>query len=90
MRDVNPANTSDKKNNTPNSPFIPGNSLMICGKTTNASPTPAEATSLTSTPCCTAMKPRAANTPIPASNSKAELAKPVINALFVISDFLGR
>lgn len=86
MRDVIPATVNDKKNNTPNNGDI-GNSLIICGNTTNARPTPALATLSTGTPMLFAINPRAAKTPIPANNSNPELAKPVINALFVVSEF---
>ncbi len=61
MSDVIPATVKDKKNNTPNNDDI-GNSFIICGNTTNASPT-------TGTPMLFAINPRAAKTPIPANNS---------------------
>src|SRR5699024_453832 len=90
INDVNPASTSDTKNNTPNNSLKAGNSLIIAGNTAKASPTPPATTSSIETPCCAAIKPSTDNTPIPANSSKAELLKPVIKALFVISDFLGK
>ena len=75
MREVTPARTRLAKNRTPiRAPA--GASLMIVGKAMNASPSPSVATSLTATPLACAMKPRAAKTPMPASTSKLELAKP--------------
>src|SRR5699024_7471968 len=76
INDVKPANTNDAKNKKPNVPFNAGSSLMICGKTTNANPTPAATTSSTATPDWRAINPRTENTPIPASNSKLEFPKP--------------
>ena len=90
INDEIPANVKDKKNNTPKIAFIPGISLMIDGNATNANPTPTDTTLSIGKPLCKAMNPSAANTPIPANNSKLEFANPVINALFVTSDFLGK
>src|SRR5699024_3931585 len=50
ISEVKPARTSDAKNKNPNNPFNAGNSFMIAGKTTNASPTPSATTSSTLTP----------------------------------------
>ena len=73
--DVMPAITSDPKNRTPmNAPA--GASEMIAGKAMNARPIPSVATSETAVSFAWAMKPSAAKTPMPASSSKPELAKP--------------
>ena len=74
--EVKPAMKSEAKNRNPNNPPR-GIWLMMAGKATNARPMPEVATSSTATLDCTAMKPRAAKTPMPASTSKEELAKPV-------------
>src|SRR5699024_3092996 len=88
--DVIHASTNDKKNNTPKKSLKAEHSLIIVGYTTKANPTPTATTSSIPTPCCVAINPKTANTPIPANNSKTELLNPVINALFVISDFFGK
>src|SRR5699024_8924369 len=90
IKEVSPAKISEAKNKNPNTSLNAGNSLIIAGKTTNANPTPPLTTSAIGTPCCVAIKPNTENTPIPASNSKLELLKPVIKALFVMSDFFGK
>ena len=73
--DVSPATVKEAKNNTPISD-PKGAWEMIVGNATKASVMPCPATSETPWPVCPAMKPRAAKTPIPASSSKPELAKP--------------
>ena len=75
ISEVTPANSSEPKNSTPSRLPIGAWSIMA-GKAINAKPMPDVATSLTSLPPACAIKPNAANTPIPASNSKLLLAKP--------------
>ena len=85
INEVNAAKVNEPKNNTPNtSPN--GALLIIVGNAKKAKPIPPFATSLTSTPCAVAMKPNAANTPIPASTSKLEFAKPTTKPLPVKSE----
>src|SRR5699024_2366599 len=50
INEVKPARTKDAKNKNPKSPFNAGNSFIIAGNTTNASPTPPATTSSTLTP----------------------------------------
>jgi hypothetical protein len=68
----------------------PGISEMTAGKTTKASPTPSVATSSIASPAVVARNPRAAKTPMPASSSKEEFAKPAMNALPLRSASRGR
>src|SRR5699024_4749994 len=75
IMEVNPATTSPPKNSTPTNCEAGASETMV-GKATNASPSPEEATSSTAVPAAVARKPSAANTPMPASNSKEELVKP--------------
>src|SRR5699024_618223 len=78
ISDVNPAKTREAKNKNPNNSLRTGNSLIIAGNTTKASPTPSATTSSTATPDRTAIKPRQEKTPIPDNKSQLELPKPVI------------
>src|SRR5699024_8529898 len=87
---VIPASTNDKKNNTTKNSLKDGNSLIIARNTTKDNPTLQATTSSIPTPSCVAINPITANTLIPANNSNPELLNPVINALFVISDFFGK
>src|SRR5699024_2272488 len=89
INDVKPANTNDAKNKKPNVPFNAGSTLMICGNTTNANPTPASTTSSTATPDWRAINPRTENTHIPASSSKLEFPKPTIKAWLAKYDHCG-
>lgn len=73
--EVRPAMTRETKNSTPISAPA-GASEMIAGKATNARPMPLSATSMTGSPLAWAKKPSAAKTPMPASSSNPELAKP--------------
>ena len=59
---------------------------MMVGKAIKAKPMPEEATLLTSLPCEAAIKPNAANTPIPANTSKLLLAKPTTKPVLPKSD----
>lgn len=70
-----PANTRAPKKSTPKIE-PPVACETIVGKAMNARPMPDDATPETSVFCACAMKPRAANTPIPARISKPEFAKP--------------
>ena len=85
-----PAKTSEPKNITANRLFIPGRAFIALGNTIKANPTPALATSCTGTPCDLAIYPNMLNTAIPDNKLKLQLPKPVMNALFTISDSLGR
>src|SRR5699024_453698 len=90
ISEVNPAKTNEVKNKKPKRPLSAGNSLIICENTTNANPTHQVNTSSTGIPACVDINPKTENTPIPANSSKLEFPNPVINALFVISDFFGK
>ena len=73
INEVSPANTSEPKNSRPISAPA-GAWLMMVGNAIKARPMPPAATSPTCCPLAVAIKPSAANTPIPASNSKLLLA----------------
>src|SRR5690606_12025339 len=82
--DVRPASTSEPKNSTP-SREPAGASLMIVGNTTNANRMQLATTSVTATSLACARKPRAANTPLPASSSKPEFERPTTSPEPVMS-----
>src|SRR5699024_1552144 len=90
INEVSPASTSDMKNNTPNNSLKAGNTLIIAGNTAKTSPTPPATTSSIATPCCVLIIQSTEKTPITAKSSKAEVLKPVIKSLFVISDYIGK
>src|SRR5690606_1935277 len=72
--EVIPATVNEAKNRKPNrSPPAP-KLEMIFGKAIKARPIPPDTTSSTFAPALKAIKPSAANTPIPARISKDELA----------------
>src|SRR5699024_2482803 len=73
--EVKPASNRPRKNSTPTNAEA-GTSDTMVGKATKARPSPEAATSSTAVPAAAARNPSAANTPMPASNSKAELVKP--------------
>ena len=76
MKEVSPAMVKEAKKSTPNR-APPGICEMTVGKVTKDSSGPVMFfSSSTPTPWAPAMKPRVAKTPMPASSSKAELAKP--------------
>ena len=75
MSEVNPAKRSEPKNRNPMSAPAGACEIMV-GKAMKAKPIPSSTTLSTAIPCACAMKPSAANTPIPASSSNPELAKP--------------
>ena len=56
----------------------------------NASPIPLDTTSSIPTPWLVAITPKIANTAIAHKNSNPQFANPVINALLLISVFLGK
>ncbi len=71
---MKPAIVREPKNSAPKI-GPPGICETIAGKVMNDSPTPVSpSSSLTSTPCWNAKKPRVANTPIPARISNDEFA----------------
>src|SRR6056297_1681486 len=89
IMELKPAHTKAKKNIKPKK-LEAGKKLTALGIVTKARPTPESTTSLTITPCSTAILPNTPKTIIPAKRLKPQLIKAVINPLLLISDFPGK